>query len=115
MAVPTDFAIGRGLARLAFAAGLLLAAAAGQAQSAPPPPPASGVTYDAPPEQAAEPCGPGRGGQQQPWEHARTSIHPYLEISQVVTSELDSGDTLTYTSVAAGIDGVVQTQRSSSS
>jgi len=111
MAVPTDFAIGRGLARLAFAAGLLLVAATGQAQTAPPPPPASGVTYDAPPEQAAEPADQAEVASSHSGEHARTSIHPYLEISQVVSSELDSGDTLTYTSVAAGIDGIVQTQR----
>jgi hypothetical protein len=36
---------------------------------------------------------------------------PYLEVSQVVSAELDSGDVLTYTSVAAGVDAQIRTRR----
>ncbi|MBX9796333.1 hypothetical protein [Sphingomonas sp.] len=38
-------------------------------------------------------------------------ITPYIELGQVLTADLNSGDTLTYTTVAAGIDAQVQTQR----
>ncbi|SOB87605.1 hypothetical protein SAMN06297144_2740 [Sphingomonas guangdongensis] len=43
----------------------------------------------------------------------RRDITPYIEVSQVVTADLDGpgSDVLTYTSVAAGLDASVQTQR----
>src|SRR5687767_13348484 len=110
MVVATDFALCRHLARFALAAGLLLVAALGQAQTPPAPPP-SGVSYDAPPEQAAELASEPEATASNGEVRARTSIHPYLVVSQVVSSDLDSGDTLTYTSVAVGVDGIVQTQR----
>jgi hypothetical protein len=43
---------------------------------------------------------------------AATRITPYLEVQQVLLADLGgSGDTLTYTALAAGIDGSVQTRR----
>ncbi|MGS1017621.1 hypothetical protein [Allosphingosinicella humi] len=43
---------------------------------------------------------------------AKTEILPYIELQQVVTAELDNGgDVLTYTAVAAGVDGRVRTRR----
>jgi hypothetical protein len=43
---------------------------------------------------------------------ARTDIAPYLEVQQVVTADLnDGGDTLTYSTVAAGVDGRLSTRR----
>ena len=45
-------------------------------------------------------------------QRARTEIGAYLEVAQVLSADLDSGgETLTYTSVAAGVDGTVQTRR----
>lgn len=42
----------------------------------------------------------------------RTDVGAYLEVSQVLTADLSNGgDTLTYTSVAAGVDGRIQTRR----
>lgn len=38
---------------------------------------------------------------------ARTTITPYLEVSQNVTADLKRDDTLTYTTVAAGIDTTI--------
>lgn len=99
----TDFPIGRRCRRLALVVGLGFAAAAAQAQTAP----GSGVNYDAPPaEQAAPPEAP-RSRPARP----RTRIQPYLEVAQVVSADLDGGDTLTYTSLAAGVDGQVRARR----
>lgn len=39
------------------------------------------------------------------------TISPYIELSQVVTADLQSDDVLTYTSVAAGVDASVETRR----
>lgn len=39
------------------------------------------------------------------------SIAPYIEIGQVLTSDLQTGDVLTYSTVAAGIDASIQTRR----
>jgi hypothetical protein len=39
------------------------------------------------------------------------SIAPYIELGQVLTADLQSGDVLTYSTVAAGIDASVQTRR----
>ena len=45
-------------------------------------------------------------------DHARRkSITPYIEIGQVLTSDLQTGDVLTYSTVAAGVDASIQTKR----
>jgi hypothetical protein len=90
------------------AAGLVAAASAQQlpyggsgAPSAPPPPSAG---YGAPGPDAAAPAPVRRG--------PRTSVQPYLEYNQVVSAELaGDGDVLTYSVLAAGVDGRVQTRR----
>jgi uncharacterized protein (PEP-CTERM system associated) len=41
----------------------------------------------------------------------RTSIHPYLEIQQVLSADVNGGDVLTYTGVGGGIDGQIATRR----
>lgn len=105
------------LTRFALAIGLTLAGANAFAQDAPPP---SGVSYPepaagAPSAAAAEPgqdqsappaAAPARG------RHSRGEIRPYLEVTQVFSADLSGGgDTLTYTSVAAGVDGRIETRR----
>jgi hypothetical protein len=40
-----------------------------------------------------------------------TGVHPYLEVQQVLNADLESGDTLTYTAIGAGIDAGVSTRR----
>lgn len=42
---------------------------------------------------------------------AETRIAPYLEVQQVLDADLGDGDVLTYTSLAAGVDGTVTTRR----
>lgn len=42
---------------------------------------------------------------------SRKSIAPYIEIGQVLTADLQSGDVLTYSTVSAGIDASIQTRR----
>ncbi|WCM29160.1 hypothetical protein NDN01_09855 [Sphingomonas sp. QA11] len=39
------------------------------------------------------------------------TIAPYIELGQVLTADLQSGDVLTYSTVAAGVDASIQTQR----
>ena len=41
----------------------------------------------------------------------RTVVQPYVEIAQVGNFSLDSGNSLTYTSLAAGVDAAVRTRR----
>ena len=41
----------------------------------------------------------------------RTSIHPYLEVQQVLSADFNGGDVLTYTGVGGGVDGTVATRR----
>lgn len=41
----------------------------------------------------------------------RATINPYIEASQIVDADLNDGDVLTYTSLAAGVDASVATQR----
>lgn len=42
----------------------------------------------------------------------RTSVQPYLELNQGIFADLgDDGDVLTYTSIAAGVDGRIETRR----
>ena len=102
----------RRLGRLALAIGLGLASAAAFAQEAPPP--ASGVSYPAPTQDAASGPDAGAPAPAAPPEgrHSRGEIRPYLEVQQVLSADLgNGGDTLTYTSVAAGVDGHVETRR----
>jgi len=40
-----------------------------------------------------------------------TSVHPYLEIQQVLTADFNGGDVLTYTGVGGGIDATVTGRR----
>jgi hypothetical protein len=40
-----------------------------------------------------------------------SSIHPYLEIQQVLTADFNGGDVLTYTGVGGGIDATIQSRR----
>jgi hypothetical protein len=42
---------------------------------------------------------------------ARTQVVPYLEVEQVLSADLNEGDTLTYTSVAVGVDAQTSTRR----
>lgn len=99
----TELAFGRRCRGIVLALGVSVAATAAHAQTPPPPP--SGVNYALPggeePEAAPAPR----------VRRTRADIRPYLEVAQVVSAELDSGDTLTYTSLAAGVDGSVQTRR----
>ena len=41
----------------------------------------------------------------------RTTVQPYIEVTQTLDADLKSGDVLTYTSVAAGIDVAAETAR----
>lgn len=83
-----------------LAAGLSLAAAAhaqvGPAPVGPPPP----VVEEAPPA-------PSRTRM----PRVRGEVRPYLEVAQVLSAEFGDGDVLTYTSVAAGVDGRIRTRR----
>ena len=44
---------------------------------------------------------------------ARVLLQPYIEVSQTLDADLKSGDVLTYTSAAAGIDATIDTARAS--
>ena len=44
-------------------------------------------------------------------QQARGAVHPYIELSQTADADLKSGDVLTYTSAAAGVDATVATNR----
>ncbi|HEU0043591.1 hypothetical protein [Sphingomonas sp.] len=46
-------------------------------------------------------------------ERARTTVQPYIEVSQTFDADLENGDVLTYTSAAAGVDVSVDTARAS--
>jgi hypothetical protein len=119
MAMMTELALTSRLRRLTLAIGLSFAATtAAHAQDRPgaaygAPPAADAASADAQQAEAAE-SEPApeerrrRGGRP---GRVRTEIHPYLEVSQVLSADLDGGETLTYTSLAVGVDGQVQTQR----
>lgn len=115
----TELALARRLTRLTLAFGAAVAlATAAQAQETP----RLGYGSFGGPDASAPPGGPNgeaaegnapapdsRSGQPR---RRRTDVGAYLEVSQVLSADLGSGgDTLTYTSVAAGIDGRVQTRR----
>ena len=119
----TELALARRLTRLTLALGAAVAAAtAAQAQDSPrlsyggfegpaaaaPP----GGSAGAPESEAGQGDAPrsdrgnGRPGR------VRTEVGAYLEVAQVLSADLGSGgETLTYTSVAAGVDGMMQTRR----
>lgn len=103
-----DLQLARRCRRLGLALGLTLVAATAQAQPQTPPP--SGVSYD-PPAPAAEEGAPAPEAPRSRPRRVRSEIRPYLEVSQVVSADFDGGDTLTYTSVAAGVDGRIETRR----
>ena len=42
---------------------------------------------------------------------ARTTVVPYIEVGQLLDADLNSGDVVTYTSVAVGVDAAIQTRR----
>jgi hypothetical protein len=44
-------------------------------------------------------------------DRKRVEISPYIEVGQVLTADLQSGDVLTYSSAAVGVDASVQTRR----
>ncbi len=102
----------RRLRHCALAIGLTVAGASAFAQDVPPPPP-SGVSYPAPSQDTASaPDSGGATSAPAPARHSRGEIRPYLEVSQVLSADLSSGgNTLTYTSVAAGVDGHIETHR----
>ena len=102
----------RRLARLTLGLGLGVAAAAASAQGLPPGP--SGMSNPAPSSAATSPAYRETAPEALPSagpRRLRSSIHPYLEVAQVVSAELDGGDVLTYTSVAAGVDAQIHTRR----
>lgn len=41
----------------------------------------------------------------------RTRISPYLEFEQVLSADFNGGETLTYTGIGGGVDGIVATRR----
>ncbi|MEJ8629109.1 hypothetical protein P0F65_03085 [Sphingomonas sp. I4] len=44
-------------------------------------------------------------------QQKRTRISPYVEVGQGINADLNTGDTVTYTSLAAGVNAQVQTRR----
>lgn len=99
----TELAPSRALRRLSLAVALSLIGTAAQAQDAPP----QGG------EPAAEAAEAPRGNREQRRSRrARADISAYLEVAQVLSADLgNGGDTLTYTSLAAGADGQISTRR----
>jgi hypothetical protein len=121
MAMKTELARTRALRRLALAIGLSLAAAtAAQAQDRPPPSADYGARSssagadadaDAQDAQEAEPA-PEQSRRSRRPARVRTDVSAYLEVAQVLSADLGSGgETLTYTSLAVGVDGQMQTRR----
>jgi len=103
----TDHLPTRRFTRLALALGLALAGASAHAQDMAASPAVTGTaTQGDTGAAAAQPA-----QEAQPARHSRGEIHPYLEVSQVLSADLDGGDTLTYTSFAVGVDGHVETRR----
>jgi len=98
----------RRLRRLAFALGLTLAAAGAHAQGDPA---ITGAVTRADGGAAAQPEGDAPAPVAARRGRSRAEIRPYLEVAQVLSADLDGGETLTYTSVAAGVDGHIETRR----
>ncbi|HYJ53789.1 MAG TPA: hypothetical protein VEW04_11515 [Allosphingosinicella sp.] len=102
----TEILMTRRFSRLAALLGLALAGASAHAQDAPSP----GVTGAA--TQGDTGGAPGAVAEPAPAApHSRGEIHPYLEVAQTLTADLNGGDTLTYTSFAVGVDGHVEAHR----
>ena len=120
----TELALARRLTRLTLGLGAAVAlATAAQAQDSP----RLGYGGFGAPD-ASAPSGGGQDGMQSGAaqdgnapapdrrsdrrQRRRTDVGAYLEVSQVLSADLSNGgDTLTYTSVAAGVDGSIQTRR----
>lgn len=103
-----DFSL---LRRVLVALGLVLAASTAQAQADVA---RSGVSYDPPASDAASAgqTAPAESrGEQARRPRSRGSIQPYLEFAQVLSAELSGGETFTYSSIAAGVDGQIETRR----
>ncbi len=105
----------RAVARRALVAlGLVAAAAAAPAQTLPYAPtigagPAGSGVAPAPPQAGDDAAAaPGQGSAQR---QRRARIDPYVEVDQVISAELSSGDTLTYTNLAVGLDGAIEMRR----
>ena len=123
----TELALARRLTRLTLALGTSAAlATAAQAQDTPrlgygnyggpSAPAASGGGQDGSGAREGDPQAEGaprsNGRRSNRPQRVRTDVSAYLEVAQVLSADLDSGgETLTYTSVAAGVDGSVQTRR----
>jgi hypothetical protein len=56
-------------------------------------------------------AGPAPTSASRPGPRLRSELLPYAELNQVVSADLSGGDVLTYTSVAAGVDGRIVTRR----
>ena len=71
---------------------------------------AYGSSDQAPVSEAAPAKKRGRGGDKR--EGPRVEVTPYIEAQQVLVADLNSGgDVLTYSTVAAGVDATIQTNR----
>lgn len=93
------------LPRLSLVLALSIAATAAQAQDAPP-----ADVYT--PVAQAQPGAPENAPQRENRRQRRVDASAYLEVAQVLSADLsDGGETLTYTSVAAGVDGQIETRR----
>lgn len=108
----------RTIRRLVLALCLALWTAVAPAQSlpyadtvagAPAAAPASGVSY-APPAADDAQATPDSASPR-PARHSRVRIDPYVEVDQAISADLSSGDTLTYTNLAVGVDGTIQRRR----
>jgi hypothetical protein len=105
------------LRRVLLALGLAFAATTAPAQTLPyadtvaDGPAAAGASYAPPPAavddgEAAQAEAPARRPRR-----SRARFDPYVEVDQAISAELSSGDTLTYTNLAVGVDGTIETRR----
>jgi hypothetical protein len=123
MAMKTELAFARRLTRLTLALGAAVAATAAQAQETPRlgygsyggPAPSTSSTSGGGQDGASTPEGEeprSNGRRSNRPQRTRTDVSAYLEVAQVLSADLgNGGETLTYTSVAAGVDGTMQTRR----
>jgi hypothetical protein len=123
MAMKTELALARRLTRLTLALGAAVALATGaQAQDTPrlgygsfgpaESAPSGGGQYTPGAQDGETQAGAPQPDQRSDRPRRRTDVQAYLEVAQVLSADLDNGgDTLTYTSVAAGVDGTIQTRR----
>jgi uncharacterized protein (PEP-CTERM system associated) len=98
----------KSFARLAALLCLALAGTGARAQDAPSP----SVTGSATQGDAGQGAAPAAAEEPAPVaRRSRGEIRPYLEVAQTLSADLNGGDTLTYTSIAAGVNGHVETRR----